>query len=745
MRRLVWFALGFGGACGLGSYLAPGLRLLPMAAGAVLLWGALLFLGKRRRAMAAGALACLGLALGFAWFYLYDGVYLQPARQADGQTAELTLQVAGYPVQTDDGCWVDGTVFLEGRPYGTRLYLQQEEALEPGDQVTVPAQLRLTAHGGSREPTHHRTSGIFLLAYTREAGTVTRGGGGLRDAPARLRRGVGRQIEGLFSPDTGGFAQALLLGEKAGLSYSQRNELSLAGMSHIVAVSGMHLSILFALVYALTLRQRVLSALLGIPVAFFFAAVAGFTPSVTRAAVMLSLSLLARLCRREYDPPSALAFAVLVLLLGNPLTAASASFQLSVGAVAGILCFSSRLYAWMTRGLGKGRGFGRRVCRVLASSVAVSLGATVFTAPMAAWTFGVVSLLSPLTNLVSLWAVSLGFYGVLAACGLGAVWLPLGKGVARCTEPVLRLILGVGGWTGRLPLASVFPEESPYLAAWVGFALVILVVFLLGRCLGKRSLVLALSASLVLALVLGYLEPKGDRFRVTVLDVGQGQCILLQTGGQTYVVDCGGSEGEGAGEKAARHLLAQGETRVDGLILTHFDEDHVSGVFQLLDRMPVEQLYIPRVPEDETCGTLVKAAGEQICFVEEDVHLDLGQGELWIFAPLSRTSSNESGLSVLFTAGEYDTLITGDMNQNLERRLLATHALPDIELLVAGHHGAKSSTGPALLDTLRPEVIAVSVGINSYGHPAPEMLERAAQAGCRVFRTDEAGTLIFRG
>ena len=97
MRRLVWFALGFGGACGLGSYLAPGLRLLPMAAGAVLLWGALLFLGKRRRAMAAGALACLGLALGFAWFYLYDGVYLQPARQADGQTAELTLQVAGLP------------------------------------------------------------------------------------------------------------------------------------------------------------------------------------------------------------------------------------------------------------------------------------------------------------------------------------------------------------------------------------------------------------------------------------------------------------------------------------------------------------------------------------------------------------------------------------------------------------------------------------------------------------------------
>lgn len=170
---------------------------------------------------------------------------------------------------------------------------------------------------------------------------------------------------------------------------------------------------------------------------------------------------------------------------------------------------------------------------------------------------------------------------------------------------------------------------------------------------------------------------------------------------------------------------------MDGLILTHFDEDHVSGARQLLERLSVERVYMPNAPEDETCTDLAEAAGEGAYFVEEDLHLTMGEAELWIFAPLSRTTSNESGLSVLFTAGECDTLITGDMNQNLERRLLATHALPDIELLVAGHHGAKSSTGTDLLEELRPEVVAVSVGVNSYGHPAPEMLERAAQAGCR--------------
>ena len=117
---------------------------------------------------------------------------------------------------------------------------------------------------------------------------------------------------------------------------------------------------------------------------------------------------------------------------------------------------------------------------------------------------------------------------------------------------------------------------------------------------------------------------------MTVLDVGQGQCILLQTKESTYVVDCGGPAGEGAGEKAARHLLTQGRTRVDGLILTHFDEDHVSGARQLLERLSVERVYMPNAPEDETCTDLAEAAGEGAYFVEEDLHLTMGEAELWI-------------------------------------------------------------------------------------------------------------------
>lgn len=747
MRRLVWFTLGFAAACFVGTYLAPGLWALLGAACAGFLAGGLAVRRYRGNVAAVAALCSLGLAVGLLWFCLYDGVFLQSAKEADGKTMPLELRILEYPVETDSGYSVEGAVSLNGRAYRTRLYFQEIEGVpEPGDRIRATVQLRLTTHGGSREPTYHRSAGIFLLAYARDSVTLLEGARSFWDFPVAFGRKVSRQLDAVFPEDAAGFAKALLLGDRGGLSYARQNEMSLAGISHVAAVSGMHLSILLAGLFFLTRRHRVFSAVLGIPAAVFFAAMAGFTPSVSRAAVMLSLSLLARLIHREYDSPSALAFAALLLLLANPMTAASAGFQLSVGAVAGILCFSGRLYAWMMK-KEKKSGKSRRIKmkRALAGSLAVSLGASVFTAPLTAWTFGVVSLLSPLTNLLTLWAVSLAFYCEIAACVLYAFLQPAAMAAGWCGTQLIRLIIAVSGCLGRLPGAGVFPEENVYLWAWVWFALALLGVFLAGRCRGKRIFALGLTGCLLLSIFLGFLEPGGEQFRVTVLDVGQGQCVLLQTEGKTYVVDCGGSEGEGAGEKAARHLLSQGKTQIEGLILTHFDEDHVSGAAQLMRRIQVDRLYMPRQPEHEDCAALAEMAGERAFFVEEDVCISLEQAQMWIFAPLSRTSSNESGLSVLFTAGECDTLITGDMSRNLERRLIASHHLPDIEILVAGHHGSKSSTGLELLQALRPEAVAVSVGQNAYGHPSPEMLDRAVRAGCRIFRTDQSGTLVFRG
>ncbi len=743
MRKLVWFSLGFGLACAIGTYFAPGLWALIIAAGFLLAYGGLSFLRKRHWGFAAAGLVCLGLAVGSCWFCGYDGIYLQPARLADGTTGQITLRATDFPVETNYGVSIDGKTALGGKTYSCRLYLTDpEEIPEPGMEITVTAALRLTTDGGHEDPTYHRTDGIFLLAYGRDGATLIPGEENFSTRTARFRQSVNDLLQTIFPADTLGFARALLLGDKSGLSYTQRNAMSLTGISHVAAVSGMHLSIAFAFVSLITMKRRFLSALVGIPAAFLFAAVAGFSPSVCRAAVMLTLSLLARLLGRDYDGPTALAFGGIVLLGLNPTTIASISFQLSVAAVAGIFCFTAPILKLIRQKLPEKKGWARGVSK-LAAMVSVTLGATAFTAPLGAVHFGVISLVAPISNLLTLWAVSLAFYGIMFAALAAWVWLPLGQALAWAVSWLLRYVLGVTTVLSRFPLAAVYPASNVYVVAWVVFALVLLAAFLLFRYQAKATFILSLVCSLLLAVILPCLEPLTERFRVTVLDVGQGQSVILQSGGRVFLVDCGGSAGEGAGETAAQALLTQGITGIDGVILTHYDTDHTSGLEHFLSRIQVEALYLPLIPAEPDCirfGGLAK----RLYYVTEDLSLTWGDGSLKLFAPLTDTNSNDGSLAILFSVGTYDTLVTGDMATGMEEKLLATHSLPDIELLVAGHHGSKHSTGETLLAAVRPELLAISVGRNSYGHPAQEVLQRAATWGCTVWRTDEAGTLIFR-
>lgn len=738
MRKLTWFSLGFVGACLPCAYFPLGLRCLALSGAFFGLMALARRVSRRIPRVLRLSVVFLGFSVGFFWFWVYDMAYLLPARAVDGETQTITVTVTGQPREDKAGVSVDGKMPLSGRQYQIWLYLQKGDTFpSPGDQVTVSAQLRFTGQGGGREPTYHRGGGVFLLAYAREESTQT---AGTPSWLARLRMAVGGWMDDLFPEDTRGFARALLLGDTSELSYPMRNELSLAGLSHVLAVSGLHISILFSIVYVLSFGRQKLLLALAWPLVWLLAAMVGFSPSVTRAAVMVSLGLVARMLGREYDGRVALGAAVVVLLAVNPYTAASVSFQMSVGAVAGILLFAMPLKRWLNR-----RKLARfRLFRRMMDSVAVTLSVTVVTMPLSVGAFGVVSLVAPLTNVLALPAVTAAFCVEIAACLFGAVWNPLGRLLATVASWLLRYVKAVSGFLGNLPGGAIFPQESPYLAAFLVLAVVSLLAFYLGRYRAKRTLAAVLGVAFVVCGLLGIVEPRLDRFRVTVLDVGQGQCVLLQSGGRTYVVDCGGTGDDAAGEKAARHLITQGIYRVDGLILTHFDDDHISGVRQLLRRISVDTVYAME-SQDCVCQTLAEEIGDDFVLVTEDMSLDWDGAELRIFAPPELTEKGQRGLSVLFTVGEYDTLITGDLSTRQERWLLTEKNLPDLELLVAGHHGAATSTGMTLLRQTRPEVLAISVGRNTYGHPAQSVLERAALLGCRVLRTDRDGTLIFRG
>ena len=746
MRKLMWFTIGYALSCAVGTYLMRGNGMLILALVCGLLMAGLVKfrehpVGKR------GMVLALGCAVGCLAFFGYEWFVLRPIEGLDQEQVRVTIRVTDYSWDTEYGSAADGITELEGRTYKVRFYLNDRRELEPGDTVTMNARLRLTDEGGSREPTFHRTSGILLLATQRGDATILESiARELRDVPARWRARLLGIIDECFPADAAAFAKALLLGEKVGLSYEQSKDFSISGISHIVAVSGLHVSILFAFVSVATGKRRFLLVLVGVPVLLFFGAMAGFTASVTRAVIMQILVLLALALNREYDPPTALSFAGLVMLGECPLIIAGIGFQLSFASVAGIFLFYEKLAGWLKNRIpGKGKTLRGRVERFFTSSVAVTLSATVMTVPLTAIHFHLVSLVGIVTNLLVLPVASLIFYGVMLVCAVGCVHLGAASLIAGVMAWPIRYVLAVAKTLAGVPMAAVY-TASPYVVVWLVFVYGML-AWLMWTRKKRPGWVVGLGVlGLCVSLMVSYLEPLTCDYRVTVLDVEQGQCIILQSEGSTFLVDCGGSYDRDAANLAAEQLLSQGISRIDGLILTHYDRDHAGGVQYLAKRVEIERVYLPGTEDADGCLQSVLEAVPEHINIDSEMTIAFGGAEIQIFPAEEAGSGNDSCASVLFTREKCDTLITGDLSAKAERQLLEDYDLPDLEVLIVGHHGSKYSTCAELLEATAPDVAIISVGAeNGYGHPTQEVLQRLEAAGCAVYRTDLHGTITYRG
>ena len=746
MRKLMWFTIGFTAACVAGVYLVYGKWLWLL--GAICLMGMLGVLWLKSRYSAVAVCILFGCAISFFWLFGFDRLYLQPVRTMDGQADIFQIEVTEYSRSTGIGVVAEGKTKIQGKTYHIQFYINEHIDLSPGDCVNGGFMLRYTGIG-SANPTYHQGRGIFLLAYPK----------GMIDAqtnpsvPSRyfapvLRQKILNIVDTVFPEDTSAFAKALLIGDTQDLSYETVTALKGSGVYHIVAVSGLHVSILVALVCLVCFRRRFLTAIIGIPLLWVFAAVTGLSPSVVRACIMQSLVLLAFVVDEQYDSPTALAVAVLVLLVCNPLTITSISFQLSVGCILGIFLFSERIHNYLLKekpiGPIKGKGRKTKLIRWAVGSVSVTLSAMLITTPLCALYFGGVSIVGVLTNLLLLWLVSLVFYGIMVACVLGALWLPLGIGIGWILSWPIRIILWVTNMISRVPVSSVY-TSSIYIVLWLVFAYVMVVVFVKAKKKHPWIMTSCLALGLIVAIAFSWIEPRMDNFRFTAVDVGQGQCLILQSGGKYYMVDCGGDTGDKAADKASQLLLSQGVFRLDGLIITHYDEDHAGGADQLLSRIPAKKIYMPVTEGDSRLrDELAHKYSEKICWVKSQTQLN--DADITIYPSIDQEDANESSLCILFQPADCDILITGDRSFDGEMELIEQVELPDLEIIVAGHHGSKTSTSWELLNETRPDVAIISVGAdNRYGHPTWETLERLDLFGCGIYRTDLEGTIIFRG
>ncbi len=739
MRRLAVFAGGFSLGVFLAQYALRGGGILLGAGGALALGlGSLLLPWEWRR---RGVILCAALSLGLGWSWLYARQVQRPAQQRAGRTEDFAATLCGYARESGFGARV--TVRLEGVPGRAVLYAGEELLdLVPGQVVSGQARFSDAARIRDEDVSAFTSKGVFLLAYGRGALTVEDGTrDSLRWLPARVGRAMAERIQVLFPGDAAGFLAAILTGDRGEVSGKAYTALTEAGLSHILAVSGMHCGFFMALA-GLLLPSRKLQALLGIPLLAFYAALTGGSPSVLRACVMLSLPLLAILVRRENDGPTSLLAALFLILLANPFAAASVGLQLSFAAMAGILWLTPKLCKGLMGEQKRGKFF-----RLLAAAVSASLGAMAFTMPLTACYFGALVLIAPLSSAVCLWAAAWAFGFGLLSVFISFLCLPLGALLALPARLAAEYILLAAGLLSKIPGHAVY-TANPYLKYWIAYAYLLFAAAYLARRTGRRKYALA---SLLAALTLGLTVRLGAaRYNhdldVLMLDVGQGQSVILASGGSFALVDCGSANSwKNAGETAARQLASMGCGRLDYLLLTHYDKDHVSGVEDLLERLGVETLLVPEEAEDVGLRDALLAAAEEggaaVRFITEEERLDFGRGTLALYPPLGDAGDNQRGLSVLASGGGGGILITGDMDAATEAKLVETYDLPKTGALAAGHHGSKYAASQALLEALEPETACISVGSNGYGHPAEETLLRLARQGCGIYRTDLHGTI----
>jgi competence protein ComEC len=320
------------------------------------------------------------------------------------------------------------------------------------------------------------------------------------------------------------------------------------------------------------------------------------------------------------------------------------------------------------------------------------------------------------------------------------VCMPIARLMAVPIGFGLKYIKSVADISLRIPYSSL-DADDPYIAAWFVFAGILTVIWI---CAERKREITILTSSLVavglaFSLLLSEISVLSHDLVIDVLDVGQGQSIVVTSGAYTALIDCGGNRWPGAGNIATQHLLAGNRRRIDLLLLTHNHADHVNGIEDLLDHVHVECAAVPATEACEETAAFLREKGVGVISVNDNHTVALGKCRIRLFRPIVKESGVEEAMCILVSTGDFDALITGDSAFISERILIEREALHDIELLVAGHHGSGRSTGEKLLDAVRPETAVISVGVNSYGHPSPQAISRLRNRGTDIYRTDLQG------
>lgn len=565
-------------------------------------------------------------------------------------------------------------------------------------------------------------------------------------AAARVRGSLEDRILRRF-PSQGSMVAALLLAERDGVDRELRDAFRRTGTSHLLAISGFHVGVIagwIVLVLRLLRFSRHQAIVGAAMITWLYAALLGFPGSAVRAATIFALLAAGRVFDRPVRGLGAWGAALLLIAVVRPAEILRVGTQLSflgsLGLILWAVAWGDGLGAFVARVMERcGATRTPALIRPLSQAIAASAAAQCATLPLAAWSFQQVALVGLPATLLATPLVSLALPGALVTLLADAVHLPgtvlLAAGVEAALSTLELLIAGAGQ---HGPVVHITPVT-------VGFAVLVGVA---ARWVGRgrpglRAAGLVPIAVACAALLASPIASAGRRASTEIhfLDVGQGDAIALRTReGRWVVIDTGPPPGG----RLVQSLLRLGVARIDLLVLSHPDLDHIGGAMDLLDAIPVAEILDPMSVKGGQWRALVDRAIDHGVNWRRGTANDrfaIDEVQFSVLSPRTEMASmsvNDRSIVLFVEIGGFDALFTGDISVEVESALAPL--LTDVDLLKVAHHGSRTSTGADFLSRIQPETSVVQVGRwNRFGHPAEGVIRRLRDSGSRILRTDRDG------
>jgi len=636
-------------------------------------------------------------------------------------------------------------------PYGTRIAARG--ALRPA----APARNFAAADPARALRAAGGVSVLRVQSWTRLGGR--RGAAWRRVVLEPLRQRIRAALEAALAPAESGLLAALVMGARDGVDPQLARSWSALGLTHILSISGMHVALVAGALLALFGPPHRGRGALGFCAGIWlYAAIGGFGPTVLRATLMATWAAVATYLGRTRAPLTALGLASLLLVVQAPERRLDLGLQLSCASTAGLLACAPALARFAQKCSRRGRM--ARILGWVAATAGLSCATQLVTLPLTLRSFGTVAWIAPVANAILVPATDLALVLALVGAPLGM----LSESLARAPLLVSGGLLHALAWacaavTSRWETRWFLPDDARTYAASVLVAAAVFTWGVAASARRGRIAGIAAAAALAGAALLGLcaLHPPRPLWELDLLDVGQGDALLLRCEAVTWIVDTGDDTPTDSGARVVLPALRRaGVRRVRGLVLSHPHRDHCGGAASVLAGISVDTVYVGQASFADTAYAALRARFPQVPWrgLARGDTLQLGPRYaarvLW---PLRTDTlgggANECSLVLAAHGGDApDVWFQGDLEHEGEAQLAGQEALHDAAtrfvILKAGHHGSDTSSTAAFIAALQPDIALLSVGAhNRYRHPGRRTLATLEAQRCTILRTDRGGAVRF--